>query len=470
MALKTEKKVRDLLNVLSTNGFNLAFGIVTSIVIPLVLTVKDYAELRTYLLYVGYVGLTNLGFNDGLYLKYGSFDYDKIPHKRFRSLFLFLILLQLVTSIILFLITRESVENSNIAVLISITSFILNLDTFIRFVNQFSRRFHITLWNNIVSKLFILVGLIPVLFGKWDHYLYVSIVYVSSYFIILVLDIMKSKELVFGEREVFGVVRKEILGHVRNGFLIMIGSQVASLILGFSQFFVQRAFGSHDFAMFAFSFSILNFVYAFIGALSTVFFPYLARVDTKNLGKVYMNVQRFLTIVVSFFYAGYFIVEPVIRTYLIKYTNSLSLLACVFPIVMYYGMYNVLYFNCYKVLGDQKRMLRNNMIALVISIVNVSLVFLIFRSVIFVALVSLLNYMVWTFITELDMKRALKIKSSTIQVVQFAISVSFVIVALTFSWIVGCSIYLTVYLGTVYLFFRNDIKAIFTLKLNFFIS
>ena len=51
------------------NVINLLFSIGTNLILPKFLSVESYAAIKTYQLYITYVGVLHFGFNDGMYLK-----------------------------------------------------------------------------------------------------------------------------------------------------------------------------------------------------------------------------------------------------------------------------------------------------------------------------------------------------------------------------------------------------------------
>ena len=60
------------------NVINLLFSIGTNLILPKFLSVESYAAIKTYQLYITYVGVLHFGFNDGMYLKYGGKSFDEL--------------------------------------------------------------------------------------------------------------------------------------------------------------------------------------------------------------------------------------------------------------------------------------------------------------------------------------------------------------------------------------------------------
>jgi len=58
---------KDLFKVFSSNFINLVIGIITGFLVPAFLSLDQYAFLKTFTLYIGYVGIIHFGFIDGIY-------------------------------------------------------------------------------------------------------------------------------------------------------------------------------------------------------------------------------------------------------------------------------------------------------------------------------------------------------------------------------------------------------------------
>lgn len=56
------------------NLLNMGFSMMTNFFLPKYLTIDAYAQLKTFLMYVSYVGVLHLGYSDGMFLRYGEKD------------------------------------------------------------------------------------------------------------------------------------------------------------------------------------------------------------------------------------------------------------------------------------------------------------------------------------------------------------------------------------------------------------
>ncbi|MGZ1192297.1 hypothetical protein ACXO4N_09455, partial [Lactobacillus delbrueckii subsp. bulgaricus] len=79
-----DKKLRNgIFTVFLANIINLFFSLSTNLLLPKYLSVETYAGIKTFQLYVSYVGLLHFGYIDGMYLKYGGVNLKKDIDKGF---------------------------------------------------------------------------------------------------------------------------------------------------------------------------------------------------------------------------------------------------------------------------------------------------------------------------------------------------------------------------------------------------
>jgi len=73
---------KGIIEVLYANILNLLIAVVNGFLLPKYLTVETYADLKTFLLYMSYIGILHFGYIDGIYLKYGGKDLYNIQKEQ----------------------------------------------------------------------------------------------------------------------------------------------------------------------------------------------------------------------------------------------------------------------------------------------------------------------------------------------------------------------------------------------------
>ena len=99
---------KNILKVFSANFMQLISSLVVGFFVPAILSIEGYADLKTYTLYISYIGFFHLGFLDGIYIKYGGKKLENIDKKQLKGEHNFFILFQLTVSVTVFLISIYS--------------------------------------------------------------------------------------------------------------------------------------------------------------------------------------------------------------------------------------------------------------------------------------------------------------------------------------------------------------------------
>ncbi len=81
MMIGASNLIKNSFYAVFVQGVTLGVGILKSFILPILLGVIGFGYWQIYLLYVGFVGLFALGFNDVVYLKYGRYGLHSIALK-----------------------------------------------------------------------------------------------------------------------------------------------------------------------------------------------------------------------------------------------------------------------------------------------------------------------------------------------------------------------------------------------------
>ena len=76
---------KGIIHLLLANMVYLLISILNSFLLPKFVSLETYAVVKTYTLYIGYAGFLSLGYADGMYLRYGGIDIEKIEKKELGS-------------------------------------------------------------------------------------------------------------------------------------------------------------------------------------------------------------------------------------------------------------------------------------------------------------------------------------------------------------------------------------------------
>lgn len=463
------KKIKNFSYALSANALNFIMGIVTGFLIPKFLGIEDYGYLKLFTFYATYVGLMHLGFLDGIYVKYGAYDYDQLPKEKFRGYFRFLFIMQIIEAIIMslviFLVNIDG-PRGTVLIFVIINMVLLNLTTLFAFIHQFTKRFKLFSINLILTKLLYVLGCLGLFAMSIYQYVPYIILQTVVNVVILTIYIIYNKEIVFGASESLKEGIKENIAIIKVGIFVMIGNFMTIIILGIDRLFVDRLFTIKDFAMYSFAYSLVSLFYILLNSLTQVIYPYLTRTREDKLKDVYEIVKVLITIVMGITLSAYFVIKIVVLQFLPEYVDCLNVLLLLVPTIVLSGQISILVANYYKVLKEIKDYTKNTIIAVVLGIVSNTVACMIYKSIESIAIATLISFIIWVLYSDHYFKKKLNVNLFKAQVLEIYVVVIFVGIGYYLNWYMGLITYLIMIIGFILLGYRNECKRIVSFVKN----
>lgn len=461
-----DRRLKDLIYAFSANFLNFLMGFVTGFIIPKFLGIDDYAYLKVFTFYVTYVGVSHLGFLDGIYIKYGAYDYENLPREKFRGYVRFLILFQVIEAIILSTLAFIFIGNENRTIIVLFTIFnmiILNLTSLWAFIHQFTKRFKLFSINTILTKLLYVIGSLGLIFSGLLGYLNYVILQTIINIIILLIYTYYNKELVFGKADSMKGILLDAKKLINMGFFIMIGNFMSTIILGIDRIFVDRFFTIKDFAIYSFAYTLISLFYILLNSVQMVIYPYLTRAKENTYKQVYEVIRISITMLMSITLCGYFVIKFIVSEFLPQYVDSFGILIFLVPTVIYSGQMNILISNYYKVLHKTKEYTTNNIVAFILSVVTNLIAFIIWKNIISIAIATLISFILWLIYSDWYFIKIIKVNVIRAYVLDFLVITLFLFTAYFFEWYVGLVIYAVLLAILLMLNNRKDIKNLISL-------
>ena len=440
-----DKRLNDLMYAFSANFLNFLMGFVTGFIIPKFLGIDDYAYLKIFTFYVTYVGVAHLGFLDGIYIKYGAYDYKDLPKEKFRGYVKFLLIFQVIEAIILSILAFVIIGNENRKIIVLFTIFnmiILNLTSLWAFIHQFTKRFKLFSINTILTKLLYVIGSLGLIFGGLLGYLNYVILQTIINIIILLIYTYYNKELVFGKADSIKNTLSEAKSLIGMGFFVMIGNFMSTIILGIDRIFVDRFFTIKDFAIYSFAYTLISLFYILLNSVQMVIYPYLTRAKENTYKQVYEVIRISITMLMSVTLCGYFVIKFIVATFLPQYTDSFRILIFLVPTVIYSGQINILIGNYYKVLQKTKEYTQNNIIAFILSIITNVIAYILYKDIAAIAVATLISFILWLVYSDWYFIKTIKVNVTRAYILDFLVIAIFLFSAYFFEWYIGLFVYI----------------------------
>lgn len=464
--------VRDLAYTLGANFVTLLSGLVSTFVLAMIWKSTDwYGYAKTFTLYLGYVGFFHFGFNDGIYINYGKYDYETLPREKFRAYFKFLTWFQIIIATILGIvacITTKDINRISIDIFLCMNIILVNLTCYFEFICQIVRKFKFYSKNMVISKiLYILsvLGLVAFRNNSTDYNKLLGFMFIQTVInlVILVIYIREFKEINFGKSIEFKQIKDDIKKNINVGFFIMLGNFVSIIIIGVDRIVIDNmqkmnlVFTMDDMAMYSFAVSLLSMVYVIINGIKSVAYPYLTRSKEEDLGKNYMNMKTVIFILLGYCLSAYFIFVILITKGFPKFIPALSITVIIFPSIVISGEINIVTCNYYKILKLKKEYTKNSIVAVTISLITIAIAVACFKSMEAIAMSSLISFFLWGIYGDRFFEKSLKINTRKHHIAQLLTIILFLVMSRIELWYVAMVIYILVFTLIVIVIFGKDI-------------
>ncbi|OBR68421.1 flippase [Paenibacillus oryzae] len=361
----------NLSSSIMANALSLFISILIIIIAPKLIGVNEYGYLQLYLFYFSFIGFFQLGWNDGIYLRFGGETYSKLNKRYFFSQFwcLFIFQASIAAAIILFIvINNEAVDRQFIVVSIAICTIIVGSRAMLMFLLQATNRIReyskIIIIDRVVYSILVTITLV---LGITKYELFV----ISDLLAKLIAwgyTVYICKDLVFQNVRSFYISVREIKDNIYSGIKLMFSNISSILVVGTLRFGIERSWDISVFGKVSLTLSISNFFMVFINAVGIVIYPILRRVGPVKLQIIYTSMKILLVTFLFSLLLFYYPLSVILKKWLPLYAESIDYMSILFPIFVYEGKTALLSNTFFKTLRRENEMLKINIVTLLISV------------------------------------------------------------------------------------------------------
>ncbi|MCD7835250.1 MAG: hypothetical protein LUG83_01025 [Lachnospiraceae bacterium] len=385
--------------VFIANMINVFFSLCTNFLLPKFLSVDSYAQIKTYQLYVSYVGLLHFGFVDGVYLRYGGKDIHALKQDKLHSSLMTMRVFQI--AIVALSVVIGVVIKDPIFVFFSLSILPLNMNNYFKFLYQATGEFK-RYGNamNVTTIAIFLINMILLFAVSTDYYAAYLTGYVIVYAIIWIY-------LEYSFRRGFGSTKSrfsfpELVTNIKDGFLLTLGNLASIFLTSMDRWFVKILMDTVAFAQYSFAVSVENFLNLAITPITTTLYNYFCREsDPKKQNNVIQSVIAFAVLLPSAAFGVKFILE----IFLTEYIDSCTVVFFLFSAQMFGIIIKGIYVNLYKVERKQKRYFVKLCSVIAIGFVTNTLFYYMWGVKEAFALATLVSTFIWFVISNFDFKK-----------------------------------------------------------------
>lgn len=391
---------KGILNVLIANIINLGFSLITGFVLPKILSIDTYASIKTYQLYISYVAVAQLGYMDGMYLKYGGKKLREIEPRDLNTNLSTIRIFTCIAAVILGIV--GVVLGDPIFFAFALSEIPLNMTGYYKQLYQATGEFknygHILNMSTIGIFVF---NMILIFVVRTDYYLLYLGAYVVVYigiWLALESNFQKNNRV---KQKLFCFSFNELIENICGGFLLLCGNLSSVLMTGMDRWFVKFTLETAAFAEYAFAVSMETFLNVAVTPVTTTLYNYFC--TEKSEGSV-RKIRNYVMIFGSSLVACAFPVKFIINLFLDKYNGAVDVIFLLFASQIFYIVIKSVFVNLYKAERRQKTYFIKLVSVLVFGFLANVICFMIYPQKESYAVGTLLSAIYWYIISAVDFK------------------------------------------------------------------
>lgn len=380
-----------MIRVLAANVITLIFSLLTNFILPKFLSIDSYSGIKTFQLYIMYIGILHLGYEDGMYLKYGGKKADEIDGKDLQTNLYTLRIFQLVVSIIMVWVSLLSKDFILLAFSLAILP--INLTAYFKLLFQAIGEFgkYGRIMNMTAITTFI-INIIAVFVLKTDNYKIFLVLYVLWDILLwLVLEFYLRNRIPHQkENNIFSY--REIKKNIVMGLPLTLGNFSSVMLTSIDRWYVKFLLDTPAFAQYSFAVSTESFINVALTPITVTLYNYFCKqIDIKEILKIRNCVMIFASYVVSCAFGAKFIMEH----FLDRYFDSAHVIFILFAAQICYVVIKGVYVNLYKAQRRQKDYFSKLIVIITIGVILNTIFYFINRCKESFAVATLFSAFIW---------------------------------------------------------------------------
>lgn len=408
--MSNKKVVQSIVLVGISNFIRFLASVVVGLVVPKIMGVEDFGYYKTFTLYNTYLVLFSLGLIEGIYLKYGGQNYEEIDKEKFRYFSRIIIVISIVfsLSILLFSLSFFQGPKMEVFILIGMNTLASQMMTYFLTISELSGKFKVISGFNLVLSLITIMEVIILFFMPQINYFYYLCLIVGFNYLALIYYFFFYKDIIFGK----SIGRPhEIMSLMKLGIPLLCANLVTTLLFNLDRQMVLWNYSNEEYAIYAFSYSLLNMANTLITAISMVIYPALRKAKRETLKNNYKLGVSLMIILVSIALFSFFPLALFINWYLPAYKESLRIFKIIIPGLLMSSIISVVIHNYFKVLEENRRYFWYSLVILVLSIVANFVVLIVVNQPLAFSVASVVILMIWFLMGHIFLCQKLKIRN-----------------------------------------------------------
>ncbi|RLK63794.1 hypothetical protein D3H64_02755 [Atopobacter sp. AH10] len=386
------KTLKNIIKVAISNFLNFGSSLIVGFILPTILSVSEYGYFRQFNLYLTFLFILNLGFNDGVYIKYGGQNIDSIDKTKVISEHEFIVIYHLLIALVLALVSLKF-SNIFLSSIFIISFFYLVIgyhQNLLQALGEFNLFSVVSIFRTVTY--FGLLVICLILPGNGSYYRYILALIISYILQFAAFEFIFFKKL--GTRSIKKNNRSRISSLFHIGFFILIGNMASSFIGSVGNWSVNLFMSIENFARYNFQNSLLNIFLLIINSIGLVFYNVVINKGSPNF---LIRAKNMCFIIGALCCLGYFPLAWIVITFIDKYSSTLPILKAILISLPVLITINILTNNLYKAKKMQKQYFKDSIIIALIASAIVFSINYFTKSLILTAYSTTVVYFGWYF-------------------------------------------------------------------------
>lgn len=394
--------IKKIVSTVFVQALILAMSVITGFILPVKMGPEMFGYWQVYAFYLAYLNILGLGFNDGIALFYGGYDFEKLPFQRIRSAVrIFLIYLAAVTCLLFFIFSQLSNNTDReIYQLLTLNIPLFCLQCVVLTVFLSVNRTGVYNIVNLLSKLFAVLFYLILIFKGITSSAPMMYSDLLARFLITLLCIFLGRKILFGKADhiKYGII--EFREKSKSGINITLAIIASNFIPLVGRVIIEWNETKASYGLYSFAMSLLIIIVAFTSTAGTVVFPIIKRLQKEKLPDYYLKFSFICDALIYIALLSYIPLLFIIKHFMIDYIPVLEYVYILLAMCLPLGKMQLLVVAYYKAFRFEKAFFAANGIGVIAMLGFTALSYQIFKSVIAVAICTTVVLTLWTFFTE----------------------------------------------------------------------
>lgn len=379
---------KDIYRVFSSNLIKMVVTFLSAFIVPMVLSVTGYGYLKSYQFYASYIGITHLGFCDGVYLFYGGKNERDLDKNNISVQWSSLLLYEIIIAILFILL---GITRRNLIIICVGATIVPNvIFTFYSYIFQAVGDFtNYTLIINIYSVINMLINLILVLLKVRDYRIYMILyVFIETVPFFVGTYLFAKKDWVTFTKFNPKIFKK----FIKAGILLMIGNFAYSIFIGIDKWFIKFTLPIKEFSMFSFASQMLTVVNMFITPIAMTLYSNISKRQDHYFE---IQIKKVLVCILMVIPLTIYALEFVIYNFMTRYIQAISITSILLITQIFLSLNVAVFVNLYKAYKKQKDYFIRLLISLIVAVAIDIVIVLINSNTMWFAFSTMISCCIW---------------------------------------------------------------------------